>query len=301
MSSQSLSVSGKLISDSGSGSSPDLRTLDDYNVTLRKRKYECDCASLINDFRKEMMSFFQDFTKTQQECSLSLHNEIKEIKDELKSNNAALESLILEQNQTKVDLKEMKSLTDTIEQKIHVLENDICYLKNNSNIDFPKEYPLSCEETISELQERSKRGKNIILVGIPEIKNPNSTIRRDNDKDEAMKLIKTIYEDCPNPATVLRLGKYNPNKDRSLKVCFEKKETAKYILKNKRKHKSDKIRIYADQTQCQQQHMKKLQDELLSRQKNGEKDLIIKYVNDVPKIVKNNPKNSTRQETKQSK
>ncbi|CAG9562289.1 unnamed protein product [Danaus chrysippus] len=38
-------------------SSPYKNDLENKN-TLRKRKYECDCASLINEFRKEMMSFF---------------------------------------------------------------------------------------------------------------------------------------------------------------------------------------------------------------------------------------------------
>lgn len=59
--------SGRQMSDSGGGSTPDLRTLEE-NVTQRKRKYfqcEYDIKTDLTGFKHEIMCFFQDFSKPQ--------------------------------------------------------------------------------------------------------------------------------------------------------------------------------------------------------------------------------------------
>lgn len=286
--------SGQTTSGSGSGSTPDLRTLGNYNFTLRKRKYECDCADLLVEFRKDIMSFFQEFTNTQQENTLKLHQEIQDLKSEIKNNNALLESTIAEQNHLTVELDGMKSLTGTIQQKVTSLENDICQLKSNCSNEVSLQHSLSYEDTIFEIQERSRRNKNIILIGLPEPKNSDRDSRRNCDKNEAIEIIKKILPECPMPHTVLRLGKYNPNKNRSIKLCFENQETAKLILKNKKKLASNTIRLYPDLTPKQQYHMNHLRNELASREQKGETDLIIKYIKGIPKIIKSSAKNETR-------
>lgn len=54
---------------------------------------------------------------------------------------------------------------------------------------------------------------------------------------------------------------------------------------------SDNVRLFSDQTRQQQEYMKNLRNELRRQIDGGEKDLVIKYVKGIPKIVKQSPKN----------
>lgn len=61
---------------------------------------------------------------------------------------------------------------------------------------------------------------------------------------------------------------------------FTKKKTVKL----------DNIKIYSDQTVCQRKHLERLKEELKTRIAKGESDLLIRYVKDIPRIVKSDEK-----------
>lgn len=107
-----------------------------------------------------------------------------------------------------------------------------------------------------------------------------------------MKVITSLYENCPKPIKSIRLGKYIPTKNRPIKVCFDDTHTPRFLLRNKIKL-HENIQIYADQTPTQKQYWQSMKEELQTRTNNGEKDLIMKYIRGVPRIVinKTNPKN----------
>lgn len=296
MSVQRSPISGRSISGSGSGSTPDLRILEDTpKITHRKRKQpdsDCDHATQLADFRTEIMSFFKEFAKSQQENCLQLQREITEIKNEIKSTKQISESLVTEQNSLKQEICLLKSINNTYQQKITQLEVDVSKLKQCDSSAQPQNpLTLGHQDTILELQDRYRREKNIVIVGISELNDSNKEIRFDHDKNKVMDVIKSIYPECPNPCYIIRLGKYIPNKNRALKVCFESPDTTKYILRNKSKHSLSQVNIYSDQTPLQQQYLKQLSSELQRRQQNGEADLIIKYIGGIPKIIKPSPKN----------
>lgn len=304
MSSRSQAKSGKAINTSGSGSAPDLRTVGQKEVALRKRKYECECTDalaefrkeMMADFRKEMLSFLQDFTKSQEERSETLHQEIKDIKSEIKNNSVILQSIEAEQNAFKSELDNIKTLTNTLQQKMTLLEDDLSNVKNNSPKPASPPDPISYDATILEVLDRSRREKNVVIIGIPEAENSDVSHRRAYDKTEAMKILTTIFPECPSPRLVLRLGKFIQHKNRPIKVCFESQETAKSILRNKKHHPIFSPRIYADQTLYQQRQIKNLRNELQSRQQKGETNLTIKYFKGVPKIITRSSKNEILRE-----
>lgn len=64
----------------------------------------------------------------------------------------------------------------------------------------------------------------------------------------------------------------------------------KLLLREKNNITDGNIKIYPDKTKIEQLHLKILNEELKIRQKNGEDNLIIKYKNGYPKIIKA-PKN----------
>ncbi|CAB3252869.1 unnamed protein product [Arctia plantaginis] len=103
------------------GSSPDLRKLDampSINITHRKRKQpENEYLTQFEDFRSEIMTFFKEFAKTQQETYSKLQKEITEIKYEQNS-----ESIIIQQNALKQELTDMQIMNNTYQQESHNLK-----------------------------------------------------------------------------------------------------------------------------------------------------------------------------------
>lgn len=146
------------------------------------------------------------------------------------------------------------------------------------------------DDAVNELKNRSRRGKNIIITGIPEALNKNLAERRENDLNEAAKIIQSMSIDCPAPTNSIRLGKYVANKNRNLKVFLDSVTTAKMILKSKNNSVGD-YKIFSDQTPTQRNVLNELRAELSQRQQNGETDLKIKYIKGTPKIINDSSKN----------
>lgn len=90
---------------------------------------------------------------------------------------------------------------------------------------------------------------------------------------------------------IVRFGKPNkPAGSRPLKITFANEEDASrfffgVIKSNKSSQVLQNITVSKDRTWRERQYYKKLKDELRERIEQGEKDLVIKYVKDVPKIV----------------
>lgn len=150
------------------------------------------------------------------------------------------------------------------------------------------------EQLISEMQERKKRENNIIIVGICEQTSAKAQERMLKDENDVVNIISAACQGIAKPIKVYRIGKYNPGKNRRIKICFDKPEPALTLLRNKIKF-PDNIKIYSDQTPAQQKYFQSVKDELTQRIKAGENDIIIKYINGVPTIVKSVSKNSNQQ------
>ncbi|CAG4950241.1 unnamed protein product [Parnassius apollo] len=80
-----------------------------------------------------------------------------------------------------------------------------------------------------EVQERKKRENNIIIVGISEQNFTSTEERILKDEVEVLNITSIIEKDIPKPNKIFRIGKYNPGKQRRVKVCFDKPETAKVL------------------------------------------------------------------------
>lgn len=160
---------------------------------------------------------------------------------------------------------------------ISQLQDEISMLRNQIQT-------YSEETVINEINDRQKKMHNILIHNLPESDN-----NKDSDLLEVKKIIREVAgEDFPINRLV-RVGKENKNGARSLKVIFSSPDDALYILKNKKKLKNRKPKIYidADLTPRQMEKIKKLQDELRIRRNDGEQNIFIKYVKGVPQIAKN--------------
>lgn len=286
----------KLISgsESASGSVPNLSTYSDdtfLNVNLRKRKErpdDHDYRKDFADFRNEMMTFLQEFGKKQTENLEVIRKEMIEIKSEIKTIKLTTEKFTHQLDLVNTDIKKIKSQHLETQHKIEEIETELSSLKTQPCTSSSLSTVFTSEELIHELRDRCEREKNIVLIGIPEKNEKNPKLRRTYDLVEAVNAITLVYDTCPKPLRAIRLGKYIPNKNRPLKVCFDDATTPKILLR-KRINLPENIQLYADQTPTQKKNLDAIKEELDRRTKHGEKDLIIKYIKGIPKIIINKP------------
>lgn len=303
----SPSKSGTSSSTKG-GSLTDLSkiTLDNTHVTQRKRKQpeqDCDCKHELHEFRQEfgkMTELLEKIIQNQEQGMDSMRKNLDDIKEQISEIKSSTTNLTMEQNNIKLELISFKNRICSGENKIQTLESNVTNIANkiaatdtkfstleanfsSANV-IPTDVDSTKENLLREMQDRHNRLKNIIVSGIPEIVETNISNRRDNDQREVTEVLNTLSNNCPQPVKIFRIGKYNPDKHRNIKVCFNEAETPRLLLSNRSKL-GKPLKIFSDQTPMQQQYFNKVKNEFTQRQLAGETNLIIKYVKGVPKIV----------------
>ncbi|KAG6438947.1 hypothetical protein O3G_MSEX000354 [Manduca sexta] len=262
-----------------------------------KRKHPCEREDIavikkevceLSSNMAQMMSMLNSLCANQKEFMEKISLDVADLKDQVNSIKLTVDLVNKEHKTLRSDVTNLSTMQKNIEEKILNLESEITDFKKS-----PATCPTSTktEAIVAEINERKYRSKNIVVVGIPENTATNREDRMKSDKSAITKILETINAPCSEPIRINRLGKYISGKNRPIKISFDSQETAKYILKNKKKLQSDKIKLYSDQTPIQKLYLKELTQELTSRIEKGEKNLTIKYINNVPKII-NIPKNS---------
>lgn len=300
------SPTGSGLSAGRCGSFPELSTAspssDSAQITFRnKRRLPCECGHMDTETSKtnselaemkkqmsglqaqmqEMMSHLMTNNSIQLENFNKLCEDISIIKEQASSMKLATDHLAEEQKCIKIEISDLKNSNIRNEEKIATIESSL------------KEMPAPTshnsiqtqENIVAELNERQIRCKNILISGVPEPTTNNIKDRQEQDRKAVCNIIKSICPDSAEPMKLFRLGKYYTDKKRLIKVIFTSQEQALQILRQKENLKDEGIKIFSDQTPQQQSYMKIVKEELDRRIKNGEPNLIIKYIKGIPKIV----------------
>ncbi|KAJ8666099.1 hypothetical protein QAD02_007761 [Eretmocerus hayati] len=154
--------------------------------------------------------------------------------------------------------------------RITILEN----VHQTSNIEIQ-------EQLYYEVQERMRRGENVIILGVPKsteddfLENFLSEIV--NGKEVPFELKKCRY---------FRIGKVNKEKSRSVKIIMDTLEHAKWLLVNQKKFTEYGIKFVNDKTPEQQKYLYNLGKQLDELKKGGEVNATIKYMKNRPIIIR---------------
>lgn len=186
----------------------------------------------------------------------------------------------VEEKLAKLDEK-VVSVNKSMEEKLAIVKQTAADSKNS----FAEKWE-QVEPTIQELQERENRTKNLLIFGMKEIE-ANS---REGRSTQEISKVKALIHDIDEAVSfqnikTFRLGAYNAEKVRPIKVIMENKEDVLKILKKKASIQGD-CYIKNDQTPSQRAYLKNIVKDLQTRTTNGEKDLKIRYIMGIPKIVK---------------
>ncbi|KAG5891478.1 hypothetical protein JTB14_004419 [Gonioctena quinquepunctata] len=107
------------------------------------------------------------------------------------------------------------------------------------------------------MNDRQKRAANIIMLNGNESNNTVHSQRIVEDKNAVKEVLQNIDVPLGN-INVFRLGTFQPNKVRPLKVCFSSSNDALVVLKNKKSARVPNVKMFADQTKSQRDYFNKI-------------------------------------------
>lgn len=177
----------------------------------------------------------------------------------------------------------VNELKETFDKRLQQIETVMSTLISSN-----RSYQNNTENIISESVDRSLRACNLVFYNVPEA-NPNSS-----DFSNDVTTINDILELCDPklvvcPESVSRIGKFDTQKNRPVKVIMKNLNDKMVCLRNKnkllREKKFNKVIVTDDKTPKQLSHLKALREELKDRVDKGEKDLTIKYIQNIPQII----------------
>lgn len=179
-------------------------------------------------------------------------------------------------------------------KQLELLQKEVLELKealktkteNNMEIKQNGDY----EDMISEMIDRQRRASNIMVANIKEPLGNSQDERSETDKKSIKDILKNINIDTTD-IKVYRIGKFNPGKDRLVKVVLNSSNEALTVLKNKRNIHIPSIRIFSDQTKQQRDFYRSIKKQLDDLKASGDDTKTIKYINNKPVIVTNHSNN----------
>lgn len=264
----------------------------------------------VKNIEKDMSEVRIELKREINDLSQDLEKKIREVNKEMVRINSETKSETLDQIQ-KINNKistsgepaktyaQVLTDTNTLKNQVKELENVIqqrTYVPTADISDIARVSP-GIENTIGELQDREKRAQNILIFGFLEVDNMDREERHKKEGDAIKEVLKKLNNNQePEKFEYFRMGKYNKEKTRPIKILFEKKETALKYLKAKDKLVRDNAYIKSDQTKIQRDFLKRVLAELQTRKERGETDIRLKYIKNIPTIIKssqseNQPKN----------
>ncbi|KAJ8952078.1 hypothetical protein NQ318_010988 [Aromia moschata] len=177
-----------------------------------------------------------------------------------------LDDLIDLYTHCEVGLRQVPMLTQQLAQ----LKEEIREIKEYKVSDISNVSTMEFEYILNEMQERQKRMSNIIITNIREPALTNFRERKEQNIQAIRNILRPIGIEETIPLNVFRLGKYEENKHRPLKVMFTSNEQAITVLKNKSKINTPGIKIFGDQTKKQKEYFMSLKQKIRELEESGD-------------------------------
>lgn len=204
--------------------------------------------------------------------------------DDLKIVKEGIENIAEDLKGISVRLSSLEPRVAAVEERMDGIEEA---LKSNPNT----QAAYAEEEIIEEFNERARRARNVIVFGVRESDSDDAVRGSELDKTAISHILSTINPEVLwSPKFVFRIGKKTNDRVRPIKLVFSSVDIANKLLKESSKSAStigtlQGISFSNDRTQKEREYLEKLRKSLKQRIESGEKDLTIRYMNGVPKIV----------------
>lgn len=195
----------------------------------------------------------------------------------------------------KTEMSTIKAGLSVLEPRVSKVEDRLTTIENKIEMTSTSK-PSDLETTIAEMNERARRSKNIMVFNLAESSAADVQTRMRSDLDMVNKLFKHFMPSFTTDGIkTFRVGKKHPGsvKPRPLKVILSNQSDVAEFLRNfsadaaAQVHQAfSSVRVSRDRTPCESKHLQTLNSELKERVSKGESNLTIKFINNVPQIVK---------------
>lgn len=258
-----------------------------------------DRDSLVNDITNAVCSKMK--TEIKDPVKSVFSDVFNELKNELRA------ELSSEINEVRQEINEVRKTQAECNTHLDSLDNGASVAASVSSEVDNKLASISTDVTndcLSEMEDRIRRKKNVMVFGVPETDGGDSLSRKTKDGESIALLFKELsFSDNLEHVDWRRVGKYTKNlgRFRPINIMFPTMNEASLLLKifsQKRgtltifkDPKQKPLLILPDQTVMQQRAYDKLKLELAERRSlEKDKKLKIIYVKGVPKIVAISPR-----------
>lgn len=194
------------------------------------------------------------------------------------------ERTIASEKETKKTKEKVNDLMEQFEISIRangILNNKIAEYEDKIKKLESRDMEASESELITEMLDRQKRAKNILIFNLT---NTSHT----NDNNIVQNILSAMGLDTV-PVKIKRFSGNGSDTERPVKVVFPEETDVYSVLKRKKKlhdHPIYKlIRISPDKTVRQREYYKELLEKVNERKSNGEQDIFIRYEKGNPVII----------------
>uniref|UniRef100_A0A1B6KAJ5 PHD-type domain-containing protein n=1 Tax=Graphocephala atropunctata TaxID=36148 RepID=A0A1B6KAJ5_9HEMI len=183
-----------------------------------------------------------------------------------------------------------KSITE-IEPRLLSVEKEVKAIQEII-LNWGNQPDLYMDQIYFEVMDRTDRSQNVLLFKVPESKSFDAKKKRSHDVRMLFKLFSLTPIEYQT-FSFHRLGKPHSSNPRPIKVAFHDSKTARAFIRHFSQDivaNADKslaeVTVSHDRTPQERDNLNQLRKTLEDRIKNGERDLTIKFINNVPQIVK---------------
>lgn len=253
-------------------------SVSEMNEVITLQSLDAKLSSLLK-ISSKTADEIKNIKQEQKEMNKSIemcHNQISEINKALTNQNENVKSL-------EKKLISLENENMSLNSKMVAMEEKIGTISTNCTDDM-------CEEIISEINSRNSRKCNLVFFGVDE---PNQNLspqaREEADKTKIVNLLNVVLpEENFLQVKPIRIGQYNQNKKRIIKITLANEDMVISVLRNSFQLKNNQsfksISISQDRTPRQIEYFKKIKAQMMERINNGE-NCRLKYINGVPKII----------------
>lgn len=222
---------------------------------------------------------------------LATKGEIAELKNEILTK---IDTLANDVSAIKSEVSSIRADLSALEPRVASVEDRILAIEEKVETNNTAATQCSLEELISESNDRARRSRNIMVYNVFESSSPDIKLKIKHDVDQMHKLFSPMLPTLAQSGIkAVRVGKKLPDKPRPLKVILPSPADVPTVFSAfdvKAAARLDPsfsaVKLSRDRTPRESQHLKDLNREIEHRKARGEEDLTIKFVNNIPKIIK---------------
>lgn len=144
---------------------------------------------------------------------------------------------------------------------------------------------MNAEETLSELNERQRRSRNLLIFGHNETESTTMPgVATNTDTNAVKDILKTIFPANYDNIRTYRIGKKRDDKPRPVCVVLSSPDDVVNILKRKSEY-TGAVKFSQDRTPLERKYLDNLRSDLKKLHDKGDTNKTIRYRNGIPSIV----------------